>query len=48
MSVTHRLGFDKGEVYCNFRAVTHIFPHGATLPIGPGSPHCRGFTITRS
>jgi hypothetical protein len=24
----------------------NFFPHGATAPSGPGSPHCRGFTIT--
>ena len=23
-----------------------FFSHGATIPSGPGPPHCRGFTIT--
>jgi hypothetical protein len=38
----------KTEESCHFPQYVQIskFLHDATAPSGPGSPHCRGFTIT--
>ena len=34
------------SILCVKRFTSYILPHGATVPIGQGLPHYRGFTLT--